>query len=274
MSKNRLITAALLSAALVAQTVWALESPQRSKADHRIQYVDYNADDVTRVNAANGYITTIIFAPGEEVTNYGSGYSTAWEFATADNKFFLKPKDKEGTTNLVIVTNKRVYNLDVHLVAKPSNATYKLTFRYPQDYIDAQIKAGQEAYVQEQLKKRDPDLDGDKKAFNYNYSMNFGMSKSSKNLAPVEAFDNGRFTYLRFKPNADFPAVYSVNSDGEAIINSHVEDGYLVIHGVYPEYRLRAGQDVVGLYNEGYNGGGHTPSSGTTVQGLVRDIKD
>ena len=278
LTKKRLILSAVavtcFSALLLARPSYALENPQRSKDDHRIQYVDYNADDVTRINAANGFITTIIFAPGEEVTNYGSGYSTAWEFATADNKFFLKPKDKDGTTNLVVVTTKRVYNLDVHLVEKPSNATYKLTFRYPQDYIDAQVKAGQEAYIKGQLNKRDPDLNGDKTAFNYDYSMNFGMSKSSKNLAPVEAFDNGRFTYLRFKPNADFPAVYSVNSDGEAIINSHVEDGYLVIHGVYPEYRLRAGQDVVGLYNEGYSGGGQTPLSGTTVQGLVREIKD
>lgn len=278
LTKKRLFistaAAACFSALLFTSTSHALENPQRSKADHRIQFVDYDADDVTRINAANGCITTIIFAPGEEVTNYGSGYSTAWEFATADNKFFLKPKDKDGTTNLVIVTTKRVYNLDVHLVEKPSNATYKLTFRYPQDYIDAQVKAGQEAYIKGQLNKRDPALNGDKTAFNYDYSMNFGMSKSSKNLAPVEAFDNGRFTYLRFKPNADFPAIYSVNSDGEAIINSHVEDGYLVIHGVYPEYRLRAGQDVVGLYNEGYNGGGQTPSSGTTVQGLVREIKD
>ena len=278
MKKKRLmisaLTAACLSALLISDTVYALETPQRSKADHRIQFVDYDADDVTRINAANGFITTIIFAPGEEVTNYGSGYSTAWEFATADNKFFLKPKDKDGTTNLVIVTNKRVYNLDVHLVEKASNATYKLTYRYPQEYIDAQIKAGQEAYIEGQLKKRDPDLNGDKTAFNYDYTMNFGMSKTSKNLAPLEAFDNGRFTYLRFKPNADFPAVYSVNSDGEAIINSHVEDGYLVIHGVYPEYSLRAGQDVVGLYNDSYNGGGQTPSSGTTVHGLVREIKD
>ena len=277
-TKKRLILSAAalacFSALLISKSSYALETPQRSKADHRIQYVDYNADDVTRVNAANGFITTIIFAPGEEVTNYGSGYSSAWEFATAANQFFLKPKDKDGTTNLVIVTNKRVYNLDVHLVEKPTNATYKLTYRYPQEYIDAQIKAGQEAYVKERLEAVDPNLTATKQGLNYHYTMNFGRSKGSKLLAPQAVYDNGRFTYMKFKANTDFPAVYRVSSDGEAIINSHIEDSVLVIHGVYPEYRLRAGDDVVGIYNEAYNGGGTAVQDGTTVEGLVREIKE
>ncbi len=31
---------------------------------------------------------------------------------------------------------------------------------------------------------------------------------------------------------------------------------WLVIHGIYKELRLRAGQGVVGIYNDGYSGGG------------------
>lgn len=93
-TKKHLVLSAVVAAcfSVFISTSYALETPQRSKADHRIQYVDYNADDVTRVNAANGFITTIIFAPGEEVTNYGSGYSSAWEFATAGNQFFFETK--------------------------------------------------------------------------------------------------------------------------------------------------------------------------------------
>lgn len=268
--------AAALSILIGSSAALALETPSRSTEDHRIQFVNYSPDDVVRINAANGYITTIVFAPGEKVLNYGSGFSTAWEFATADNQFFLKPKDKDGTTNLVIVTDQRIYNLDVYLVEKAANATYKLTFRYPQEYIAAKIKQGQENYVKEQLEKPDPDLTPQSRFINYAYSMNFGKSEGSKLLAPVRCYDNGRFTYLQFRQHTDFPAVYSVSADGEALVNSHIEDERLVIHGVYSELRLRAGSDVVGIYNEGYQKALRTvlPEQGTTVSGLTREIKE
>lgn len=253
----------------------ALQSPQRSREDGRIQYVTYSPDNVTRVNAVNGYITTIVFAPGETVVNYGSGYSTAWEFATADNQFFLKPKAKDGTTNIVVVTTERIYSFDVFLVGKPVNATYKLTFRYPREYLQAAVKAGQQQYIRKQLEKPDPDLNGGQRGFNYNYTMNFGSTEGSKRIAPIECYDNGRFTYLKFNENTDFPAIYSVSADGEAIVNSHIEQKVLVVHGVYPEFRLRAGSDVVGIYNEGYQQGAASSSGdNTTVQGLARQLKE
>ena len=181
--KRKVLVSAVLTAAagfMLSFNVQALETPRRSNEDHRIQYVNYSRDNVVRVNAVNGFITTIVFAPGEKVVNYGSGYSTAWEFADADNMFFLKPKDKEGTTNLVIVTDQRVYNFDVFLVENKANATYKLTFRYPEDYIKAKIKEGQENYVKQELEKEDPDLNPSGGMINYAYTMNFGKSEGSR----------------------------------------------------------------------------------------------
>lgn len=35
-----------------------------------------------------------------------------------------------------------------------------------------------------------------------------------------------------------------------------MEDGWLVLHGVYEEVRLRAGKAVVGIYNENYQEAG------------------
>lgn len=280
MKRNALFTAVITASVgyfLMSFNAQALETPRRSHEDHRIQYVNYSKDDVVRVNAVNGFITTIVFAPGEKVVNYGSGYSTAWEFADADNMFFLKPKDKEGSTNLVIVTSERVYNFDVFLVENKANATYKLTFRYPEDYIKAKIKEGQENYVKQELEKEDPDLNPTGGLINYAYTMNFGKSEGSRLIAPLQCYDNGRFTYLKFRNNTDFPAVYSVSADGEAIVNSHVEDEALVIHGVYKELRLRAGSDVVGIYNDGYQKRLMAPSdadTGTSVHGLSREFKE
>lgn len=270
-----------LGAVLASTSASALQTPERSMQDHRIQHVKYSSQNVTRLNAANGFISTVVFAPDEKVLNYGSGYSTAWEFATADNQFFLKPKDKEGTTNLVVVTNKRIYSFDVFLVEKSQNATYKLTFSYPEDEAaknDEQLKKNQ---LKDALNAPDPNVRTNPHLKNCYYKMNFGETKGSKHIAPVTAFDDGLFTYFKFKPNTDFPAVYAVSSDGEAIINSHIENDTLVIHGVYPEYRLRAGSDVVGIYNEGFNKQVGKASlrhneaiqKNTTVKGVTRHLK-
>lgn len=270
------IMKSMISVSLITAltSAYALEAPKRSKEDQRIQYVNYSKDDVVRVNAANGYITTIVFSKDEVVKNYGSGFSTAWEFATADNQFFLKPKDREGTTNLVIVTNKHIYNLDVFLVEKAQSATYKLTFKYPQDEAFEKNKQKQEKHIQDLLNKEDRNINEAQDISNFAYTMNFGETATSKLIAPTSIYDNGRFTYIHFQPNTDFPAVYSVNSDGEALVNSHIEKDVLVVHGVYSEMRFRAGADVVGIYNEAFGRISKIDSDNTTVQGLKRSMKD
>ena len=277
---NTIIAACSTVLALSSQSAVALQVPERSALDHRIQHIKYSDQNVTRINAANGFITTVIFAPGEKVVNYGSGYSTAWEFATAENQFFLKPKDKEGTTNLVIVTNKRIYNFDVYLVNDSKKATYKLTFKYPEENKSLSEQEMKKNRLKEALKKPDPNIDTNPHLKNCYYSMNFGTTKGSRHIAPVMAFDDGLFTYFKFKPNTDFPAVYSVSSDGEALLNSHIENNTLIIHGVYPEYRFRAGADVVGVYNDHFDKGlvhtstrhDSTVESNSTVNGVSRTI--
>ncbi|WP_418572399.1 TrbG/VirB9 family P-type conjugative transfer protein, partial [Parasutterella sp.] len=105
------------------------------------------------------------------------------------------------------------------------------------------------------------------------YSENFGSSPLSKEIAPLEVFDNGRFTYLKFDRHTDFPAVYRVSeNEEETLLNSHIKGDWLVVHGVYRELRLRAGQAVVGIYNETYSGGGAPNDSGVSVPGLKREL--
>lgn len=269
---KRSLLVAVMSAALFSSQAFALATPSKSKLDGRIQYVNYSEHNVTKIKAVNGFITTITFAPGEAVSNYGSGYSTAWEFAAADNHFFLKPKDKEATTNIIIVTNRHIYSIDVQLVDDEKSATYQLVYKYPED--EAKIKERKEntKKLTDELERTDPNVSEDRPVGNYQYTMNFGKDAGSRDLAPALVYDNGQFTYFRFNSQKDFPAIYRVSSDGESLVNSHVEKGVLVVHGVYKEYRLRAGISVVGVYNENYRGGDLQPASGTTVKSVTREV--
>ncbi len=269
----KVIAASLI--ALSAFSVSALEKPVSSRLDKRVLYTEHKEGQVYPINAVNGVITAIVFADGEKVLDWGSGYSTAWEFAARNNHFFLKPKDFQGTTNLVVVTDRYTYLFDVKLTSNKKNATYSMTFRYPM--LEAQ-KAQEEAKKKtvnallsnSPLNEAAIEDEGQKNTL---YTENFGSSSLSRDLAPLEVFDDGQFTYLKFDKHTDFPAVYRVaDDDEETLLNSHVKGQWLVIHGIYKELRLRAGQGVVGIYNDGYSGGGVRKETGVSVPGVERRL--
>ena len=256
----------------LSQGATALDRPTPGHEDKRILTTQFKSGEVYPINAVNGLITTVIFARGEEVLSFGSGFSTAWEFASRGNHFFMKPRGKEGTTNLVVVTNRRTYFFDVKLTGNRKNATYRLLFEYPDEAAVQKAAAAEKELVQNLLNQSEiPAGNETVKTENRTYTMNFGSDRESRRIAPSEAYDNGRFTYLLMNPNTDFPAAYRVSAGQESLINSHVEGNWLVIHGVYEEIRLRAGNAVVGIYNERFSGG-TAETSGVSVPGLEREI--
>jgi len=73
-----------------------------------------------------------------------------------------------------------------------------------------------------------------------------------QSLAPVNAWDDGAQTWLRFAPGQDLPAVYFVDADGnEVIANRHMADDHtIVMHRVAAKWHLRLGGQVLAVYNE------------------------
>ena len=274
MKKSVLTLLISLSFGVYGLEAVALEKPRLSQYDKRVQYTEFVEGQVYPVNAVNGTITTIIFAPGEKVLSYGSGYSTAWEFSARGNHFFLKPKDFNGTTNLVIVTDKHTYLFEVKLTAKRPNATYSLTFSYPAEEAAKAREEAQKKVVDALLRGDElPKSETDPSSINRNYTENFGSSPLSKEIAPIAVYDDGLFTFIQFDRQTDFPAVYRVSDEGEeTLLNSHVRGEKLIVHGVYKELRLRVGKAVVGIYNEAYTGGGRNNETGVTLPGVQREL--
>lgn len=271
------ISTLILACALVfSSSANALQTPTKSELDKRITKAVYHEDDVFPVYAVPGRATLISFQKGETALSWASGYSTAWEFDATNNHFLLKPKAENASTNLVVLTNKRTYHFDLRLGWKRALATYELRFSYPEDERKAAI-AKIEAEKRKALLAQSPvskDELMSEKFVNRNYTMNFGGARDSRKLAPEAAFDDGRFTYLKFHLKSDFPAVYHVTGGEETLVNAHVEGQWLVVHGIYPELRLRNGLQVVGVYNEDFHTRSVTDTpTNVTVDGLKREIK-
>lgn len=272
-----------------ANPSFAAVNPGRSGYDSRVQHVDFNPENIVNLKTATDVMTTIIFAPGEQAVNFGSGFTNAWQMAARENYFFLRPIDKSGATNVTIATNRgRIYQFDVRIVPK-NQATYSLSFSYPSDELALTNAQREKAEIMHRLNRNpglggyDVSADGTRTIYtppaerNYEYTMNFGDDPGSYDLAPTRVYDDGRFTYFNFKPQAREPRIFTKNPDGSENLASFYkqEDGTLVVMHVAPAFSLRIDKAVVGVYNEHYEAymqsGSPLPDDhGTTVSGLKR----
>jgi type IV secretion system protein VirB9 len=100
------------------------------------------------------------------------------------------------------------------------------------------------------------------------------VGDASDDIVPTLVFDDGRFTYLRFPGNREVPAVFHVLGDGsEAVVNARMQGDLLVVDRVSRRLMLRAGQAVVGVWNEAFDLDGRPPVDGTTVPGVQRRLR-
>lgn len=132
------IAFAVLLALGAATAAQAADVPVGSRYDGRIQYVNYNAGDVVIVRALPGLGARIVFAADEEILDVASGFTQGWEFSDRRNILYVKPKSiKTGSgqeaivmapeagkwdTNLMVTTNRRMYDFDLKLLPGGGNS--------------------------------------------------------------------------------------------------------------------------------------------------------
>lgn len=267
---NKLIISLSVVAALSFSPLsFALDKPSGSRADNRIQYTTYKDNDVVLVRAAVGRATHIVLAPDERILEMVAGNSEGWQVVDRRNNIYFKPKLDEADTNLLLTTNKRAYSFELRVVPADKAPTYRLIFKYPQDDALRSAAEAEKRFVSGSLKEI-PSMYAEH--INANYTMQQG--KNSDSFKPVAAFDDGTFTYIKFPSGKDIPNVFRLMENGtEAIINSTVQDDFVILEGVYKTMMIRANNAVIGLYNEHYIDGGKGTGTATASPTVERVIK-
>ncbi len=217
--------------------------PRSMGGEDRIKIINYVPNAVFRYIGHYYYQTIIEFSLDEEIQTITMGTPTPWQIVPAGNRIFLKPIEDDATTNMTVITNKRMYFFEMHAKNADSindpDLAFIIKFVYPSETNYSSIK-NVESNSGPDLTK--PEL----------YNFEYKISGSAVNIEPTQIFDDGRFTYLKFREiNAELPAVFLVNNDGsEALVNYRVEKGYIVIERVTSRYTLRHGNDVICVFNE------------------------
>ncbi|MCV2508822.1 MAG: TrbG/VirB9 family P-type conjugative transfer protein [Neisseriaceae bacterium] len=214
--------------------------------DGRIKSVLYDPNDVVQFTVQPGRGAVIEFDPKEEIIFVNNGHAEAWEIGKKNNMLYIGAKGFSGNTNLIVQTDKRQYFIDLIVVKK--NGSYKLKYTY--DSNPNQFYAGTKP----------------KKLNYYYYGYGDGV------LTPLFVYDDGYFTYFKFRNSLDTPVIYKMTPDGsEALLDSHIEGDRVVIHETAKEFRIRLGKKVLGVVNKGPLNEQYNRSR--TSSGQIRKVK-
>lgn len=212
---------------------YAESVPRHVAADNHVKVVMYDPNNVVLLKGRYGYQTQITFAPNETVQNVSIGDSLAWQAVPVNNNLFIKPM-AESKTNMTVLTNNNSYSFQLDSLDSQISPTYKLQFTYPDGGYDMGESNAVSTF--------DPDK------LNWKYSFT-----GERSLVPVEAFDNGQFTYFKFKQDgmSHVPSIFIVDKDQkETLVNYHMQGEYLVVHDVAKQFTFRDGSSVTSIYND------------------------
>lgn len=257
-----------LGIALLAPVVAdAATRPAGGAYDPRVKSVAYNEDDVVVIVGHYGFSTNIEFAQGENVQSIALGDSLAWEVAPRGNQLFVKPREDNATTNMTVITDQRSYQfwLDAAQAAnkgRGSEMFFRVKFAYPREEAARARAEADRRNAAAALAETIP-------ATNYNY-----WACGNPRLQPTEAYDDGRFTYLRFPGSQEIPAAYVINSDGaETLANGTMRGDQLILQTTAAKIILRKGKAVACLENRSFNWYGIYNTTGTTSPSVNRTLK-
>jgi type IV secretion system protein VirB9 len=264
---------ALLIGLTLATGVRASQEPEPSKGDARIRYVTYDPNNVVVVYTKVGASLLIQFEQDEQLVDMVGGDVDAWGAAStkARNGIFLKPAAALPDTNIHVITTKRTYNIEAKLAPKGKTIYFTVRFRYPAAERAADSAAGNAAIAAAEAKKVKELLESRAPAGNRRYSV-----QGSSDLAPIEAWDDGRSTFLRFRARSEIPAVYVARGDddrAEQIENVVTQDDVVQVQAVHRKLILRVGDQVACVFNEGFDPDAPRPATQTASPHVNRALK-
>lgn len=284
--RTKAILVALSAAMPVAAYAEAIPAPLQY--DNRVRTIDYNPSDIVHIQGAYGMVTKVTFGPSEVVEHVAAGDTLAWEVAYVRNHLFLKPREPNAYTNLSVLTNLRTYDLELNVTDKKStNVFLQVVYAYPiEDAKAAAAEAKKEQEIRriavlqlnqkQQERHRKDQLDTAMRSAETpeRAHINYWV-RGSEEVAPDEAWDDGVFTYFRFRGNREMPVVYLQDDDDEeSLINTTVKGDTVIVQRLAHRYILRKHKDVAQVVNPNYDPVGKASITGTITPKVKRAIKD
>lgn len=211
---------------------------QHDGGDARILHFHYRENEVYQIDLNFRFITQVQFAKGETIRALQIGDSVSFQVTPLKRGdiFTVKPLIEDARTNLNIITNKRTYTF--YLRALPNEeyeardgTNFRISFEYP---ADAKRRASFVA------------LTSGTRATGHKWNTAYQLSGRA-DFAPLEVYDDGVNTWIRYDKAARRPAVFRTDDKGrESLVNHTAHPNHVVqLHGLSDFWSLRIGDELV-----------------------------
>lgn len=190
--------------------------------------------------------------PGEKVIDFGSGDNLRWNFfvsvsgsEASDSKepvhhLMITPRELDLTTNFIITTDRRTYNL--RLVSKEKDYYPRVKFYYPHKTLERFSKLNALALEQDAGNQKNvcfPDLALEDLNFDYRLETN-----KKVDWKPLRVFDNGEKVFIQMPKSQELPIllIKSAGSSNAEIVNYRSRCNYLIVDKVFDQAILVTGE--------------------------------
>ena len=237
--KKYLVVLGLVINILMANNSNAQSTPVA--IDSRIKTFIYSENEVFRLVVHYGYQSSIEFADGEEIQTISVGNNYAWQLTPVGRRLFIKPLEENILTNMTIITNKRVYHLEVQSkllsYTVDEELVYVVRFFYPDQDYDT---------TKSQVISHDVEPIPSIKPFNFNYTLT-----GPESIAPIKVFDDGTNTFFKFDDKLQIiPSIATKVDEGVLPLEPRKRGDYIVVDRVANEFELKLNSNVVNVFNE------------------------
>ena len=224
----------------------AAQGPDEHAYFNAIMQYAYEPGTLYQVFAAPMRVTDLILQPGEKILGQpASGDVVRWVLALGKSMdagveqwhVYLKPTRPDLETNLAINTDRRTYLLELHSYTSTYMAAVK--WAYAQDQIARLESENQALDTQEKTSAPIVALD----ALNFNYALQ--VVKGKPVWTPVQVFDDGRRTFIRFPQTMlvrEAPALFVLRDKETQLVNYRMKGDFYVVDRLVDSAELRVGQ--------------------------------
>lgn len=196
----------------------------------------YAPNQLYKIYCRVGYLTDIALHKGEKVSFVGGGDTSAWAISSATvdgtTHIYIKPTVETSTTNIIITTDKRSYQLIVN------------TSNWYNPMVTWTYGTEDQAKVEAQKDSNTGRLSAvDLNHLNFSYSI-----KGDSSYRPAMVFDDGEKTYVQFRQAPRrLPAVFLKERGHKNLLLSNFKsknDTY-IFDRLTDEIELRFSEDTV-----------------------------
>lgn len=211
-----------------------------------IQVYPYAEGALYQLYTAPEQVSDIALQRGEQIVAVSAGDTVRWIIGdivsgsgeAARAHVLVKPIKEGMKTNLVIITDRRAYHLE--LTSDTQAYMASVSWTYPRDTLIALQHQNHIAqHAAEQIIDRD--LKVDQLRFRY------AITGDAPPWRPVRVFDDTYKVYIQFPARIDqgeTPPLFVVGADGEnQLVNYRVRGQYYIVDRMFAAAELRLGED-------------------------------